>query len=67
MLKQRDIVLIPVPFTDLTSQKRRPVGTPLQGGASKLSTIVEADGWIEISGKIESVPEGESVEVTLTY
>jgi mRNA interferase MazF len=25
MLKQRDVVLIPVPFTDLTSQRRRPV------------------------------------------
>ncbi len=25
MYKQRDILLIPIPFTDLTAQRRRPV------------------------------------------
>lgn len=40
---------------------------PLQGGASKLSTIVGAEWWIEISEGTESVPEGARVEVTLIY
>jgi putative molybdopterin biosynthesis protein len=39
---------------------------PLQGGASKLSTIVGADGWIEVPKERESLSEGSQVEVTLT-
>ncbi len=39
---------------------------PLQGGASKLATIVGADGWIEVLENISEVREGELVEVTRT-
>ncbi len=38
---------------------------PLQGGASKLSTIVGADGWIEVEEEGVEVRAGSLVEVTL--
>lgn len=38
---------------------------PLQGGASKLSTIVGADGWIEVPEEIENLTQNKTVEVTL--
>lgn len=38
---------------------------PLQGGASKLSTIVGADGWIEVPEEIENLTQNKIVEVTL--
>ncbi|MCS6936885.1 MAG: molybdopterin-binding protein [Candidatus Bipolaricaulota bacterium] len=38
---------------------------PLQGGASKLSTIVNADGWIEVPEEIEAYEQNTFVEVTL--
>jgi putative molybdopterin biosynthesis protein len=40
---------------------------PLQGGASKLSTIVGADGWVEVPEAVAEVREGELVEVTLLH
>ncbi|MCS6903578.1 MAG: molybdopterin biosynthesis protein, partial [Candidatus Bipolaricaulota bacterium] len=38
---------------------------PLQGGASKLSTIVNADGWIEVPEEIETYEQNTVVEVAL--
>ncbi|MCL6641772.1 MAG: hypothetical protein K6T71_00400 [Candidatus Bipolaricaulota bacterium] len=38
---------------------------PLQGGASKLSTIVGADGWIEVPEDVEHYEHGALVEATL--
>ncbi|MCX8103199.1 MAG: molybdopterin-binding protein [Candidatus Bipolaricaulota bacterium] len=38
---------------------------PLQGGASKLSTIVGADGWIEVPEDIEHYEQDTIVEVSL--
>ncbi len=38
---------------------------PLQGGASKLSTIIGADGWIEVPEELESLPKDEMVTVTV--
>ncbi|MCI2432723.1 hypothetical protein LM602_09340 [Candidatus Acetothermia bacterium] len=38
---------------------------PLQGGASKLSTIVGADGWIEVPEDVEHWEQGALVKVTL--
>jgi putative molybdopterin biosynthesis protein len=40
---------------------------PLQGGASKLSTLVGADGWVEVPEAVVEVREGELVEVTLLH
>lgn len=38
---------------------------PLQGGASKLSTIVEINGWIEVPEDVSTIDQGEGVEVTI--
>ncbi len=38
---------------------------PLQGGASKLSTLVRADGWIEVPEDVEYYEQGTLVETTL--
>jgi len=38
---------------------------PLQGGASKLSTLVGADGWIEVPEDVEHYEQGTLVEATL--
>jgi putative molybdopterin biosynthesis protein len=38
---------------------------PLQGGASKLSTLVGADGWIEVPEDVEHYEQGALVETTL--
>jgi molybdenum cofactor synthesis domain-containing protein len=39
---------------------------PKQGGASKLSTLVHIDGWIEVPEDVASLPAGTLVEVKLT-
>nr|BAL57400.1 molybdopterin biosynthesis protein MoeA [uncultured Acetothermia bacterium]BAL59782.1 molybdopterin biosynthesis protein MoeA [Candidatus Acetothermum autotrophicum] len=38
---------------------------PLQGGASKLSTLVGADGWIEVPEGVDQYEQGALVETTL--
>jgi mRNA interferase MazF len=59
MLKQRDIVLIPIPFTDLTSQKKRP------------AIIISSDKYNETNEDIVVVALTSNIEsrnftVTLT-
>jgi mRNA interferase MazF len=60
MLKQRDIVLIPIPFTDLTSQKRRP------------AVVISSDNYNETHEDIVVVAltsnaEPRDFSITLTY
>lgn len=43
------------------------VAYPLQGGASKLSTIVGADGWIEVPEDVEQWGQRMIVEATLVH
>lgn len=50
MPKQRDIVLIPIPFTDLTSQKRRP------------AIIISSNNYNEINEDIVVVALTSNVE-----
>ena len=38
---------------------------PLSGGASKLSTVVEADGFVLVPANRAAVPAGEQVNVWL--
>jgi putative molybdopterin biosynthesis protein len=37
--------------------------TPLPGGSSRLSTLVSADGILEVPEEVEFIPQGEPVEV----
>jgi mRNA interferase MazF len=59
MLKQRDIVLIPIPFTDLASQKKRP------------AIVISSDAYNEIHEDIVVVALTSNIEtrnftITLT-
>lgn len=61
MLKQRDIVLIPVPFTDLTANKRRPVLvlSSTEFNATEEDIIVAA-----ITSNLERTTRGRVIEQT---
>jgi len=50
MLKQRDIVLIPIPFTDLASQKKRP------------AVIISSDAYNNVNEDIVVVALTSNVE-----
>lgn len=50
MFKQRDIILVPIPFTDLTSQKRRP------------AVVISADTYNEKNEDIVVVALTSNVE-----
>ena len=50
MLRQRDIVLIPIPFTDLASQKKRP------------AIIISSDGYNESNEDIVVVALTSNIE-----
>ncbi|NOX44643.1 MAG: molybdopterin molybdenumtransferase MoeA [Caldiserica bacterium] len=39
--------------------------TPLPGGSSRLSTLVSADGILEVPEEVEFIPKGEAVEAEL--